>query len=149
MRNRTSVQNFEINFIMPKISCFNRGSKMWDGFFIYLIMYIIIILLHVFKLCTSFMSIELKYFFLEKLRISRTCKKKCIICNSLLYIWQFSLHPWYELRNNPYYIGDQTQFIGEGKIQLYIGSVANLVYWKNKTLYNAKSHKKITLTIHN
>ena len=30
--------------------------------------------------------------------------------------------------NNPYYIGDRTQFIGEAKIQLCIGSVANLIH---------------------
>ena len=51
--------------------------------------------------------------------------------------------------NKPYYIGDRTQFIGEAKIQRYIGNRCkshtlieqNSVQWKN--------HKKITLTIHN
>ena len=51
--------------------------------------------------------------------------------------------------NNPYYIGDRTQFIGEAKIQRYIGNRCkshtlieqNSVQWKN--------HKKITLAIHN
>ena len=29
--------------------------------------------------------------------------------------------------NNPYFIGDRTRFIGEAKIQPYIGTVGNLI----------------------
>ena len=41
--------------------------------------------------------------------------------------------------NNPYHIWDRTQFIGEAKIQLYIGSVVKP--YIDRTMYSVKCKK--------